>query len=359
MIRILVVDDSAIVRRLLTTNLSREPDFEVVGSAVDPYVARDRILQLKPDVLTLDIEMPRMDGLSFLERLMQHHPMPVVIVSSLAPANSEAALRALALGAAEIVAKPTNQYSAPDVQAGLARAIRAAAAAKSRLKPIAAQPVVQRGVTGLRTTDKLIVIGASTGGTSAVEHVLRGLPPNVPGTIVVQHMPVGMTAPFAARLQSLTSLVVREARDGDRLSPGMVLVAPAGVHTSVKRSGAQMIVKIKDGPRIHHQKPAVDVLFHSVATEAGPNAVGVLLTGMGEDGASGLLAMKDAGAHTIAQSEETCVVYGMPRAAVERGAAVRIAHLEHVADAIMEACSHSSAAASKTRLSDSTSRSSE
>ncbi|MFO0735338.1 MAG: chemotaxis response regulator protein-glutamate methylesterase [Labilithrix sp.] len=339
-IRILIVDDSALVRRLLTQQLASVPDFEVVGCATDPYAARDRILELQPDVITLDIEMPRMDGLEFLERVMRYHPLPVVIVSSLAPEGSDAAFRALELGAIEIVAKPRNQYSAPDVRDGLIRAIRAAGQAKvaPRARPAAGARPVVRGVSALKTTDRVVAIGASTGGTVALERVILGLPAAIPGIVIVQHMPLGMTAPFSRRLQSLTKLTVREARDGDVIAPGLVLVAPAGHHAVVHRSGAQLVVRLKDGPRVHHQRPAVDILFKSVAAAAGQNAIGVLLTGMGADGAEGLLAMKDAGAETIGESEESCVVYGMPRAAAELGAVKRVVALDEVANTIVRAC---------------------
>ncbi len=338
MIRVLIVDDSAVVRRVLTEQLSQEPDIEVVGSAVDPFVARDRIVQLKPDVITLDIEMPRMDGLEFLERLMKHHPMPVVIVSSLSLAGSDAAMRALELGAVDVVPKPGNQYSAPEARAGLAQAIRAAARSTPRPRPPSGTRRAAGPARALRTTDKLVAIGASTGGPAAIEQVLTGLPVDMPGAIIVQHMPVGFTAAFAARLDSLCALTVREAKDGDRIAPGLVLIAPAGIHAHVQRSGAQFVVRLKDGPRIHHQKPAVDVLFHSVAQQVGPNAVGVVLTGLGQDGAAGLRAMRAAGARTIAESETTCVVYGMPRVAVEMGGVERVLPLHGVADGILQAC---------------------
>ncbi len=338
MIRVLIVDDSAVVRRVLTEQLSQEPDIEVVGSAVDPFVARDRIVQLKPDVITLDIEMPRMDGLEFLERLMKHHPMPVVIVSSLSLEGSDAAMRALELGAIDVVPKPGNQYSAPEARAGLAQAIRAAARSTPRPRPASGVRRAASPARALRTTDKLVAIGASTGGPGAIERVLTGLPVDMPGAIVVQHMPIGFTGAFAKRLDALCALTVREARDGDRIAPGLVLIAPAGIHAHVQRSGAQFVVRLKDGPRIHHQKPAVDVLFHSVAQQVGPNAVGVILTGLGQDGAAGLRAMRAAGARTIAESEATCVVYGMPRVAVEMGAVESVLALDDVADGILKAC---------------------
>jgi two-component system chemotaxis response regulator CheB len=335
-IRVLVVDDSAVVRRVLTEELGRFEDIEVVGSAVDPYVARDKIVELRPDVLTLDVEMPRMDGLSFLARLMKHHPMPVVVVSSLTPANSDLAMRALALGAVEVVPKPGSVYSTPDVARDLVRAIRAAAVAQIRGGDGEVHPPVVHA-RPLRTTDKLIAIGASTGGVKAVETVLKGLPADAPATLIVQHMPMNFTKPFAARLDKECPMQVREAEDGDDLAPGLALVAPAGSHMLLTRSGARYIVRVKDGPRVHFQRPSVDVLFDSVATAAGSNAVGALLTGMGSDGAKGLLEMRQAGAHTIAEAEQSCVVYGMPKVAAEIGAAAEVTPLPRVAGAILNA----------------------
>ena len=336
MIRVLVVDDSAVVRRVLTEELNRFEDIEVVGSAIDPYVARDKIVELQPDVLTLDVEMPRMDGLSFLARLMKHHPMPVVVVSSLTPANSELAMRALGLGAIEVVPKPGSQYSTPDVTRDLVRAIRAASVAQ--LRPADGEVVAPAPPSRpLRTTDKLIAIGASTGGVSAIEKVLKGLPADCPATLIVQHMPANFTQPFAARLDRECPMQVREARDGDDLAAGVALVAPAGQHTLLVRSGSRYVVRVKDGPRVHYQRPSVDVLFGAVASAAGSNAVGVLLTGMGSDGAKGLLEMRQAGAHTIAEAEHSCVVYGMPKVAAEIGAAVEVTPLPRVAGSIMNA----------------------
>jgi two-component system, chemotaxis family, protein-glutamate methylesterase/glutaminase len=339
MIRVLIVDDSAVVRKILTEELSKQPDIEVVGTAIDPYVAREKIVQLRPDVITLDVEMPRMDGLSFLERLMRHYPLPVVIVSSLTPAHSEAALRALALGAVEVVCKPGSAYSVPDVARDLARAVRAAASARvvphsaAASEPAAASPVLAQ----LRTTHKLLAIGASTGGTQAIEAVLTRLPANAPGTVIVQHMPAGFTSSFASRLDRVCAMTVREAQDNDVITPGVALIAPGNHHLVVQRSGAQLIARVKDGPPVHHQRPAVDVLFQSAARVAGRNAIGVILTGMGADGAVGLRAMRDAGAWTIAQDERTCVVFGMPREAIAAGGACEVVGLPRVAAAILNA----------------------
>lgn len=350
MIRVLVVDDSAIVRKVLSEELSKHEGIEVVGTAVDPYAAREKIVALNPDVITLDVEMPRMDGLSFLERLMRFHPLPVIIVSSLTPAHSEAAVRALALGAVEIVCKPGTSYSVPDVARDLVRAIRSAARARIMARPLpstgtglgAAAPRAPTAAStpllaSLRTTHRIIALGASTGGTRALEELLVRFPAAAPATVVVQHMPAGFTASFAQRLDGLCAVDVREARDGDVLSPGLVLIAPGGHHLVLQRSGAQLVARIKDGPPVHHQRPAVDVLFQSVARTAGRNAVGAVLTGMGADGASGLLAMRQAGAWTIAQDEQTSVVFGMPREAIAAGAACEVLPLPAIAAAVLDA----------------------
>lgn len=336
-IRVLVVDDSAVVRKAISEGLSRYADIEVVGTAIDPYVARDKIIALRPDVLTLDVEMPRMDGLSFLERLMQHYPMPVVIVSSLTPKHSDAAVRALALGAVDVVPKPGTQYTVPDVERHLVSAIRAAARATLRLPQLPSATTIAPlpGIDQLRAAGRLIAIGASTGGTGAIEEVLRRLPANAPATVIAQHMPAGFTASFAKRLDEQCAITVREARDGEILSPGVALVAPGDFHLVVHQSGGHWIARVKRGPLVHHQRPAVDVLFQSVAKAAGRRAVGVLLTGMGEDGARGLLAMREVGAWTIAQDEESSVVFGMPRVAIEMGGAEEVCPLSGVADAIL------------------------
>ena len=335
-IRVLVVDDSVVVRRVLTKELSKFSDVDVVGSATDPYMAREKISELKPDVLTLDIEMPKMDGLSFLEKLMAHHPMPVIIVSSLAPENSDNAVRALALGAVDILSKPSSQFSTPD-QNVLIKAIRTAS--KARIlprKPSASPRNTIKPTSQLQTTHKIVAIGASTGGTQAVEHVLKEFPVNSPGTVITQHMPAGFTKSFANRLNNCCKIEVREAKDGDLVVPGVALVAPGEKHMQLVRSGAQYAVVIKNGPAVNFQKPSVDVLFDSVAKFAGKNAVGAILTGMGSDGAKGLLSMQTQGAFTIAQNEETCVVYGMPKAAVNLNAANQIVPLEKVATTIFK-----------------------
>jgi two-component system chemotaxis response regulator CheB len=343
---VLVVDDSALVRKLLTEELSRYDDIEVVGTAVDPYVAREKIIALKPDVITLDVEMPRMDGLSFLVKLMKHYPVPVIIVSSLTPKNSDAAIRALSLGAVDVIGKPGSAMSVPDISRQLVQSIRAASRAKlqKRVEPVAAGgPVISRHapvLASLSMTHKVIALGASTGGTQALEQVLTRLPPGMPGIVVCQHMPEKFTLSFAQRLNSVCALEVREAKDGDAVVPGVVLVAPGNFHMMLTLSGAQYQVRVKDGPRVHHQRPAVDVLFASVAKYAGRNAVGAIFTGMGADGAKGLLQMREAGAHTIAQDEASCVVFGMPREAIKLGAAVDVLPLDQIADALQSAVSH-------------------
>lgn len=346
MIRVLIVDDSAVVRKILTDQLQRADDIEVVGTAPDPYVARDKIVQLKPDVVTLDIEMPRMDGLTFLSRLMKHYPLPVIVVSSLTPAGSEAAMRALELGAVDVISKPGAAYSVGDVAVQLIDRIRAAAVARIRRPGQGpAERTVAAGVLSrIQTTDKVLAIGASTGGTEAIRAVLEALPETTPATVIVQHMPEHFTAAFARRLNDLSAMEVREAGGGELLRPGLALIAPGNHHLLITRQGAQYVAQVKDGPRVHHQRPAVDVLFNSVAKYAGVNAVGVLLTGMGADGAAGLLAMRQAGARTIAQDQATCVVYGMPKAAVQLGAAETVLPLGRIPDGILAAFSGASPA---------------
>ncbi|MCE2901319.1 MAG: chemotaxis response regulator protein-glutamate methylesterase [Gemmatimonas sp.] len=338
-IRVLVVDDSALVRRILTEALSRHDDIEVVGTATDPYVARERIAQLRPDVITLDIEMPRMDGLSFLAKLMRHFPLPVVVCSSLTPQNSETALRALALGAVDVIAKPGSSLAAVDVVEELARAVRAASQARvaKRVDSVEVPAVARPAIATLDATNKIIALGASTGGTQALEQVLRRFPVDAPGTVIVQHMPEHFTLSFAKRLDSVCAMRVQEARDGDYVVPGLALVAPGGKHLVLQANGARWVARVKDGPKVHHQRPAVDVLFQSVARCAGRNAVGAILTGMGADGAKGMLAMREAGAYTVAQNEDTCVVYGMPREAVKLGAVVDVLPLDGIADALLHA----------------------
>lgn len=344
MIKVLVVDDSALVRKVLTDELNKQPDIQVVGSAIDPYAARDKIVKLKPDVLTLDLEMPRMDGLSFLEKLMIHYPMPVVVVSSLTPKNSENALKALHLGAVDVICKPGSSYSTQNISRDIIKAVRAASHAKFSIekseenetrKPDFAQ--TSYSVKGLaQTTQKLIAIGASTGGTKAIERVIKDLPVQIPGIVIVQHMPPVFTKTFADRLNTVCNLNVIEAQDGDLVQSGNVLLAPGNYHMQVEKSGAKYYVKVRQGPPVNHHRPSVDVLFNSVAISAGVNAMGIILTGMGGDGATGLLEMKNSGAYTIAQDEASSVVYGMPKEAKKVGAVDDVLPLDAISGAIMQ-----------------------
>ena len=336
MIRVLVVDDSALVRKILSQELEKFGDIEVVGGAVDPYVARDKIFRLKPDVITLDLEMPRMDGLTFLARLMKYFPIPVVVVSSVAAENSGNALRALSLGAVEVIQKPGTAMSTPDIARELVRAIRTAHGARVHRQEDVADAVAE-AAGPLATTHKVLALGASTGGTQAIERLIQALPAELPGMVVVQHMPAQFTATFAQRLDTLGRLRVKEAADRDQVLPGRVLIAPGGYHLVLERSGAFYSVRVTGGEPQHHQKPAVDVLFESVAHHAGPNAVGVLLTGMGADGAKGLLSMRGQGAWTLAQDEASSVVWGMPGEAVKMGAACEVVPLGAMARAMVNA----------------------
>ena len=340
-IAVLVVDDSAIVRKVLTEGLSRERGIEVVGTAPDPYVARDKIVKLKPDVITLDIEMPRMDGITFLKKLMKHYPLPVIIVSSLTKKGGKLALEALSHGALEVISKPSAAYSVGDMSVQLADKIRAVAHVKMRsprqtddIQDTSAPGVPVQAMTA--TTNKIIAIGASTGGTEAIKTVLEGMPPNSPGIVIVQHMPAKFTTSFAERLDSLCAVRVKEAQDGDSVVNGIALLAPGNYHMLLKRSGARYYVQVKNGPMVHHQRPAADVLFKSVANYVGGNAVGIILTGMGADGAEGLLKMKEAGAGTIAQDEKSCVVFGMPKEAIKIGAADKVLSLNNICRASLD-----------------------
>jgi len=338
MIKVLIVDDSAVVRKVMTAELSRYDDIEIVGTAVDPYVARDKIVELHPDVITLDLEMPRMDGLSFLAKLMKHYPMPVVVLSSLTPKNSELALKALDLGAIDVLCKPGAAYSTKNISHHLVLAIRAAAAARINrvsAKPRASTGTVESSNLLVNTTHKVIAIGASTGGTKAIEAVLAQMPATTPGIVIVQHMPEHFTTSFARRLNELCPMQVREAQNNDHVVPGVALIAPGNLHMVLTRNGGTYVVRVKNGPRVHYQRPSVDVLFQSVAKNAGRNAVGVILTGMGADGAKGMLAMKECGAPTMAQDEATCVVYGMPKEAVKLGAVDEIVALPKIPRAII------------------------
>jgi two-component system, chemotaxis family, protein-glutamate methylesterase/glutaminase len=339
--RVLIVDDSALIRQILTEILSKEGQLEVVGAAADPCQAQEKILRLKPDVITLDVEMPRMDGLTFLEKLMRAHPMPVVMVSSLTERGCETTLRALELGAVDFVTKPKLDIATGvlDQAQEIVAKVKAAAGARVRARRVASEGKAQAvpaapPVRTLRTTHSIVAIGASTGGTEALREVLCAFPPDAPGTVVVQHMPEKFTASFAGRLDSLARIEVREARDNDRVQPGLALIAPGGRHMQLVRSGAEYRVRVFAGDPVNHHCPSVDVLFHSCAKNAEPNAAGVILTGMGNDGAHGLLAMREAGARTFAQDEATCVVFGMPKEAIGLGAAEKVLPLERVAAAV-------------------------
>jgi len=330
-VKVLIVDDSAIVRKILTQELGRHSGIEIVGTAPDPYIARDKIVALHPDVLTLDVEMPRMDGITFLRKLMKHHPMPVIVLSSLTPEGGKTAMEALEAGAVEVMCKPGGSFSVGDMCSALVEKIKAASRARMDRSPVL-EPVVSQRLSMTETTNKIFAIGASTGGVQALTCVLSAFPANAPGTVVVQHMPAHFTTSFAQRLDHECAVRVKEAEDGDHVVPGHVLIAPGGLHMLLQRSGANYFVALKDGPRVCRQKPSVEVLFNSVAKFAGANAVGAILTGMGDDGATGLLNMRQAGAHTIAQDEQSCIVFGMPKEAIARGGAERIISLNRVAE---------------------------
>ncbi len=355
-IRVLVVDDSALIRRLLTDMLNSAPDIEVVGTAADPFIARDKIKSLSPDVLTLDVEMPRMDGITFLRNLMRLHPMPVVMVSTLTEQGGEITLDALELGAVDFVSKPKMDVSKAltGYVDELTGKVRAAAAAKVRrlvrleapAPSLCSDAVLPRRPIGhLRTTEKIIAIGASTGGTEAIKHVLLGMPPDAPGIVIAQHIPLGFSAAFAERMDRLTALAVKEAEDGDPVLPGHALVAPGDRHLLLVRDGARYSCRLSEGEHVNRHRPSVDVLFRSVLQAAGRNAVAALLTGMGADGAAGLLELREAAVHTIAQDEETSVVWGMPGAAVERGAACEVLPLASIAAHLLTAAADAPSAA--------------
>jgi two-component system chemotaxis response regulator CheB len=334
-IKVLIVDDSAIVRKVFSQELSKESDINVVGTAADPYIARDKIIKLKPDVLTLDLEMPRMDGLTFMKKLMQFYPIPTIIVSSLTQKGSKMAMEAFDAGALEVISKPSSAYSVGDLRFQLADKIRAVSKVDLKKKKINGTENIKLVNVSKRamsqTTNKIIAIGASTGGTEALRIVLMEMPVNAPGIVIVQHMPAKFTTAFAKRLDGLCQIKVKEAVDGDSVVNGTALIAPGNFHMLLSRSGARYFVKIKHGPMVHHQRPAADVLFNSVAKFAGSNVIGIILTGMGADGAAGMLSMKNAGAKTIAQNEKSCVVFGMPKEAIKLGAADKVISLENIA----------------------------
>lgn len=345
-IRVLIVDDSALVRQTLSQVLSSDPLIEVIATASDPFVAAERISEQAPDVITLDIEMPRMDGLTFLRKIMTQHPIPVVICSSLADEGAKSTLKALEYGAVDIIAKPRlgSKQFLEESRVVLCQAVRAAAAA--RLRPPGPSHTVEPKLTAdvilsrpanamLETTEKVVVIGASTGGTEALRSLLEALPADAPGIVIVQHMPEMFTRAFANRLDSLCRISVKEAERNDTVLRGRALVAPGNHHVLLKRSGARYYVEIKDGPLVSRHRPSVDVLFRSAARYAGPNAVAVIMTGMGDDGASGMLEMKQAGAATIAQDEASSVVFGMPNEAIKRGAVDKVLPLHEIAASVL------------------------
>lgn len=337
-IRVLVVDDSAVVRQVFTKELSGAAGIEVVGTAPDPFVARDKIVSLEPDVITLDVEMPRMDGITFLRKLMRHHPIPVIVVSSLTPKGGDLALEAMDCGAVDVMCKPGQAYSVGEMSIDLIQKIRAA----SRVRVKKAEPGArekkppQARLAMTRTTNKIIAIGTSTGGTEALAKILPQFPSNSPGIVIVQHMPEHFTRSFANRLNELCALEVKEAADGDSVVPGRALIAPGNFHMMLKRSGARYFVQVKSGPLVSRHRPSVDVLLKSVARYAGANAVGAILTGMGSDGAEGLKEMRDAGAATLAQDQKTCVIFGMPKEAIAAGGVDEIQPLSKVAERILK-----------------------
>jgi two-component system chemotaxis response regulator CheB len=351
-IKVLIVDDSALVRQALAEILSSDPQIEVMVPAPDPFVAAERIRACVPDVITLDVEMPRMDGLTFLHKIMSQHPIPVVMCSSLTGSGSETAMKALEYGAVDIIVKPkmgTKQFI-EESRVRICDAVKAAAMTKGKLRPVSQMRTVAPKLTAdvimekpsskamIQTTEKIVVVGASTGGTEALKVFLEMLPENSPGIVIVQHMPEHFTAAFAKRLDSTCRVTVKEAENNDSVVTGRVLIAPGNHHTLLKRSGARYYVEIKDGPLVSRHRPSVDVLFRSAARYAGKNAVGVIMTGMGDDGARGMKEMFDAGAITLSQDEATCVVYGMPQEAVKLGGVHRTLPLQQLAAEVLRSC---------------------
>ncbi len=347
-IKVLIVDDSAVVRQAMTDILSSDPAIEVVGAARDPYLAVERLKEVVPDVITLDVEMPRMDGITFLQKIMAQHPLPVVMVSSLTENGSETTFKALEYGAVDIIQKPrlgVKQFL-EESRIIICDAVKAAARAhmkKAVLKPFQVPPKLtadavmprQASRAMVQTTDKIVAIGASTGGTEALKVFLEALPEDAPGMVIVQHMPEHFTRAFADRLDGLCRVSVKEAENDDTVIRGRVLIAPGNRHTLLKRSGARYCVEVKDGPLVCRHRPSVDVLFRSTARYAGKNAIGVIMTGMGDDGAKGMLEMKEAGAYTIAQDEASCIVFGMPKEAIKLGAADSVVGLDALAGMVL------------------------
>jgi len=351
-IKVLIVDDSALVRQTLVTILESDPQIEIVGVAADPYIAVEKIKECVPDVITLDIEMPRMDGLTFLKKLMSQHPIPVVVISTLTEKGTDSALLALEYGAVEVLAKPkvNTKILLEQSKIELCDKVKAAALANVKRRTFSARTATSEvapklsadAVIGkhtstsmVQTTETVIAIGASTGGTEALRVLLEGFPADCPGIVIVQHMPEMFTKQFAQRLNSLCKVSVKEAENGDKVLRGHVLLSPGGKHMMLKRSGAIYHVEVVDGPLVNRHRPSVDVLFRSVARYAGKNVVGAILTGMGDDGARGMLEMKEAGAHTIAQDENSCVVFGMPKEAIKLGGADKVLPLSDISKYIM------------------------
>ena len=351
-IKVLIVDDSALIRQLLSEILGSDRQIEVVGTAQDPYQAREKIKALHPDVLTLDVEMPRMDGLTFLRNLMRLHPMPVVMISSLTEKGADVTLEALELGAVDFVSKPKIDvaHTLADYSADIIAKVKAAA--RARVRPCAGSTALNRPLAPkltadavlsrrskpitIKTTDKIIAIGASTGGTEAIKVLLAELPADTPGIVISQHIPEAFSAPFARRMDGISAMTVCEAADGQQILPGHVYIAPGSHHLLVERSGARYLCRLSDGPPVNRHRPSVDVMFRSVAQNVGPNAVGVLLTGMGDDGARGLKEMHEAGAPTIAQDEKTSVVWGMPGEAVKLGCVDAVLPLEKIGRRLLD-----------------------
>ncbi|MGC4075558.1 MAG: chemotaxis response regulator protein-glutamate methylesterase [Rubrivivax sp.] len=344
--RVVVVDDSALVRGLLAEIINRQPDMTCIGAAADPLVAREMIRNLNPDVITLDVEMPRMDGIDFLSRLMRLRPMPVVMVSTLTERGAEVTMKALELGAVDFVSKPKIGVADGLRQLGDDITEKIRAATKARVHRLAPAPAAAGGTgaakpvsvspLGRLSTEKIIFIGASTGGTEATREVITQLPPDSPAVMITQHMPPGFTKSYAARLNGLARIRVAEAVDGERVLPGHAYIAPGGLHLSVERSGANYIARVRDGEPVNRHKPSVEVLFQSAARVVGQNALGVMLTGMGADGARAMREMRDAGSWNVAQDEATCVVFGMPREAIAHGAAHEVLPLQRIAPALIE-----------------------
>ncbi|MCX7986702.1 MAG: chemotaxis response regulator protein-glutamate methylesterase [Bacteroidales bacterium] len=345
-IRVLIVDDSAVVRQTLASILESDPQIEVMGTASDPFFAAKKIQNEVPDVITLDIEMPRMDGLTFLKKIMSQHPIPVVVISSLTAEGTETGMKALEYGAVEIITKPqmnTKQFL-EESRIRICDAVKAAAIARIKRKQVnnlVVQPKLSADViipdapitnrAMIKTTEMVIAVGASTGGTDAIQQFLQAMPVDCPGIVIVQHMPEHFTRSFANRLNDICQINVKEAENGDSVLRGQALIAPGNYHMLLKRSGAKYYVEVKEGPLVNRHRPSVDVLFRSTARYAGRNAVGIIMTGMGDDGARGLLEMKEAGAYTIAQDEKSCVVFGMPNEAIKLGAAEKILPLDQIA----------------------------